>query len=67
MKFEDNSVKWNKKTAKILRFLSSFRSYLKASVHGFTLFEIVFLFVYSAITVFFLIAALYLVITEGFK
>jgi hypothetical protein len=67
MKFQDNSFKWNKKTAKIVRFFSSFRSFLKASVHGFTLFEIVFLFVYSAITVFFLFAALYLLITEGFN
>ena len=67
MKLEDNSVKWNKKTTKIARFISSFRSFLKASVEGFTLFEIVFLFLYSAATVFFSIATLYLLFTKGFK
>ncbi|WP_152286876.1 hypothetical protein [Flavicella marina] len=64
---ENHSINSDKHVVSHSGILTSIQEYFQDKAEGLNLFEKVMLILYSSMTLFFLFAALYLVLTKGFK
>lgn len=67
MKAENHSLNSEKSSISSTGILSAIQEYLHERAEGLNLFEKVMLTLYSGMTLFFLFAAVFLVLTKGFK
>lgn len=67
MEIKNHSLESEKSMISYSGVLMSFQKYFHEKTEGLNLFEIVMLTLYSLMTVFFLLTAIYFVLTKGFK
>mgnify|MGYP001158489427 CR=1 FL=1 len=67
MELNDHSLQSGKSVVPQTGILISIQEYFQEKAEGLNLFEKVMLTLYSLMTVFFLLSAIFLVITKGFK